>query len=142
MGFKNYQFIRGGFVMNALMTRCDNNISELSSLTHPYMKDYALKYDMDFIVFDKNFDAPGGVIGLGPIHYRIMYLKELLDTYDRVICMDTDVLVLPWCPNLFDEVPREKIGTCLEDKGSRQSDRLERIKEAQELFGDIGWKEQ
>jgi len=126
--------------MNALVTRCDSNIVEMSSITHPYMKDYALKYDMDFVVLDKNFDVPGGVLGLGPIHYRIMHLKELLDTYERVFCIDTDTLILPWCPNIFDEVPKDKIGSCLEDAGSREEARRKRIKKSQEFFGDVGWE--
>lgn len=116
----------------AITTRADSNIKEMTDITHPIIQKYADKIGADFIVLD---DPKG----LHP-HYRILQFYELFDKYDRIISFDSDIVIAPDCPNLFDIVPYEKIGTIFEDAGSRQQDRRERIRKANEKFGDIGWK--
>ncbi|MBC8412029.1 MAG: hypothetical protein H8E12_25465, partial [Rhodobacteraceae bacterium] len=46
----------------------------------------------------------------------------------------------PSCPNLFDLVPYNCIGTIYEDKGSRQAARQNCMINAQNQFGNVGWK--
>jgi len=118
--------------MLAIVTRADKNIKEMTDITHPIIKQYAKKIEADFIVLDEPK-------GLHP-HYRILQFYELFEKYDRIISIDSDVIITPDCPNLFKIVPHEAIGTIFEDVGSRQADRRERIKKVQEKFGDIGWK--
>jgi len=117
--------------MNAIVTRADNNIKEMTDITHPILKRYAAKCNSDFKIISENK-------GLHP-HYRIMQCKELLDEYDRIIVLDSDMLILNSCPDLFELVPDDSIGVVYEDKGSRQEDRLSRIKKIQDLRGNIGW---
>lgn len=117
----------------AITTRADANIREMTDITHPIIKKYAEKVGADFIILD---DAQG----LHP-HYRILQLYKLFDIYDRIISFDSDIVITPDCPNLFEIVPEDKIGIIYEDVGSREKDRKMRIARANEKFGDNGWRE-
>lgn len=116
----------------AIVTRADSEINEMTKITHPIMRDYAKKVGADFIILDD----PKGL----HIHYRILQFYDLFEKYDRLISLDSDILISPDCPNLFDKVDYKKIGSVFEDIGNRTAERRERIKKAQLQFGDIGWK--
>jgi len=118
----------------AIVTRADSRINEMSKLTHPLLKKYASKCNADFIILSEN------IKGLHP-HWRIFNCQKLLDNYDRILMIDTDALVLPTCPNIFNIVEFSSIGTVLEDKGSRKEIRRQRIKMIQNKLGDVGWTE-
>jgi lipopolysaccharide biosynthesis glycosyltransferase len=120
----------------AIVTRADENIKNLTDVTHPILKKFAKEWKSDFVILDKMADCPGN----GRFHYRIMEIYDLFSTYERVISLDSDVVVLPNCPNLFTVVPQDKIGTIFEDKGTRKLDRHLRIKKIQNQFGNVGWK--
>jgi len=115
----------------AIVTSADDTVKEMTDITHPVMREYAKKIGADFIILNDNK-------GLH-VHYRKLQIWDLFDKYDRIISMDSDVIITPDCPSLFEVVSEEHIGTVYEDLWSRQTDRLIRIKKAQEKFGDIGW---
>ncbi len=121
-----------------MVTRCDSGAEELAQVTHPILKSYAKIWKADFMKLDYQADYLQGY-GMG--HYRIMKLYDLLDEYDRILMIDSDVLIMPSCPNIFDVVPKEMIGTIYEDKGSRAKARSELISAVQRKFGDVGWSE-
>lgn len=121
---------------NLICTRCDENISEQSAISHPILKAYAERIGADFKTLSHSTDCN---CGDGKWHYRIMKIGELLSEYDRIAHIDTDILITPNCPNIFEEVPSDCIGTIYEDKGSRASDRFHTIRTAQDSFGRIGW---
>ncbi len=66
-------------------------------------------------------------------------IYDLFEKYDRILRLDWDVIITPICPNLFSIVPEEKIGAVFEDKGTRKSNRRNRIKIIQDKLGNIGW---
>ncbi len=130
----------------AVCTRADNNIKEMTDLTHPIIKSFAEKWNSDFIILDTVLPIVNKIGAnrkdvLFYRHYRILHLAKLLEKYDRILCIDSDTIILPNCPNPFGVVPFEKIGTVCEDIGSRKIDRINRIRKSQDLFGDIGWTE-
>ena len=59
----------------------------------------------------------------------------------QILVLDSDLLILKSCPNLFEIVHAGTVGTIYEDVGSRQADRRSRIKKVQTAFGDVGWTE-
>ena len=122
----------------AIVTRSDDNIKEMSQLTHPFMKKYANMCNADFILLDQD---PIIWTQDNKPHYRILKCKDLLNKYDRIAILDTDMLVLSNCPNIFDEVPYDCIGSIFEDRGTKKNDRLDRINAIQNKWGDIGWRE-
>jgi len=126
-----------------ITTRADSNITEWVELTHPIIRKYAEKVRADFLVLDEdlNCEEASSGIGLGVYQYRIMKHYDLHEEYDRIISFDTDMLLSPDCPNLFDEVPEDHIGSILEDKGTRRPQRLECIRAIKRKYGLIDWKD-
>ena len=121
-----------------LTTRADEGIKDWSDLTHPLLKEYARKVKADFMVLDHISDCK---VGDGRWHFRIMKHYDLHEEYDRILHIDTDTLIMPDCPNLFEVVDSQEIGTCCEDKGTRKAARLHAIFLAQQKFGPISWNE-
>ena len=120
----------------AIVTRSDKNIKKLTDITHPHLKEYAKRCNADFINFDHK--PPSNTWDNLP-HFRLFRVYELLDKYERIIALDSDMIFANLCPNLFDVVPENKIGTIFEDKGKRKKERFNRMKDVQAIFGDVGW---
>ena len=76
----------------------------ISKLTHPTLSSYAKSIGADFLVVSEQ--------KISKLHpdYEKFVVHDLLKTYDRVLLIDTDVIVRPDCPNLFDLVPENKLG--------------------------------
>lgn len=117
-------------------TRCDDNIKQMSDLTHPFLTDYAERCGADFMKLSHQTDCTHME---GKWHYRILKMNELFEEYDRILHIDTDVIVTPWAPSVFDHVPEDKIGTVFEDVGTRRKARRRCIASVQAKFGDVGW---
>jgi hypothetical protein len=118
----------------AVVTRAKDSY-ELARITHPILIEYAKKCQADFIVINEE------KIRLGDFSFEIFQCYDLFDTYQRIAVIDTDVLITPSCPNLFEVVPPEKIGVVYEDKYTRKQDRRARIINCQKQLGQIGWKQ-
>lgn len=121
---------------NLIVTRADDSIREMSDITHPIIKQYAKKCDADFYILNK--EPPTNTFDNHP-HFRIMEVYDLYEKYERILVLDSDILINPVCPNLFDMVPVDHIGSIFEDIGSRLQARRNTIMESQKLFPDIGW---
>lgn len=76
---------------------------KMSEITHPTIKKYAEKVGADFIVWKDQGEHTLP-------HYKKLDLYKLLDEYDRIIYVDTDILVREDAPDLFLEVPEDKFG--------------------------------
>ena len=98
--------------------------------THVIMKEYARKHGLDFVVIDAaKINAPI------EHSYKLekFQIAELLNTYDRVLYLDGDIVIHPDCPNLFTLTPPEKIGAVAESPPHFQRDGL--MEEACRLYG-------
>lgn len=92
----------------AVVTICiGEEYAELSKLTHPTLKNYAERIKADFIVLDSCQTTP---------HWEKFALKDLLSKYDRIIYLDTDLIIRDDCPDLFEIVPYNQIGAFNEGK--------------------------
>jgi lipopolysaccharide biosynthesis glycosyltransferase len=123
-----------------ITTRADDTVKYLSDLTHPVFREYAKYCNADFMILDHE---PPVFSDDNMPHFRIMKHYELHEEYDRILHLDTDIIINTNAPNIFEVVPEEKIGCILEDWGreERIKDRREMIKSIQEEWDDIGWKE-
>jgi len=120
---------------NLICTRADNGIKDICDLTHPLLEEYAKRCNADF----KILSGPSGcLVGDGRWHYRIMQFIDSFADYGRIAHIDSDIII-NGAPNIFNEVPRNKIGTVFEDVGSRQDARRKIINDIQVRFGNIGW---
>jgi len=102
---------------------------QIAKLTHPTLQAYADKIGAQFVVISKQSFEPGSV----PIGYEKLQLRDYLHLYDRIVYLDTDLIVRPDTPNLFDFV--EPGMFCAFNEGAWISSRLEALKDATKQFG-------
>lgn len=82
-------------------------MEELAKITHPRLQAYAVSLRVPFVVMrDKLVTAHTDL----PVHYEKFQLYDLLDTYKRVIFIDTDAFPVKGCPDLFATVPEHAFG--------------------------------
>ena len=117
---------------NAVVTLAiGDKFQRLGELTHPWMRRYAERLGADFVILDRaDPEAPHVVFTKGRLH-------QLLDRYERVVFLDTDILVSPRAPDLFQVVPEERLGAVFVGRYSRGHD--DAVRQVQEALGDIGW---
>ncbi len=118
--------------MKAVVTLCIGNAYKLGEITHPLLKAYADRIKADFIVIN----TPQ--LNLNYIHYEKYQIYDLLKDYERIIYLDTDIIVKPKCPNLFEIVPEEQFGAFVVSKHTYFHDGA--IKDIQKVLGEIDWK--
>jgi Glycosyltransferase family 9 (heptosyltransferase) len=75
----------------------------MAALTHPTIQSYADRVGAEFIVWS---DVSEYTIA----EYKKMEIGGLLDVYDRVLCIDTDVIVRDDAPDIFAAVPEDCLG--------------------------------
>jgi lipopolysaccharide biosynthesis glycosyltransferase len=95
-----------GLSKKAIVTICVGSLFEqMSKMTHPLLKSYADDVKADFIVLNdvKTYQHP---------HYLKFELHNMLQSgeYNRILFIDTDVVVKRGSPNLFAIVPKDKLG--------------------------------
>lgn len=120
-----------------MVTRADKNCAQLIEVTHPMLKNYAERWEADFKILDHKEEW---MTDYEMCHYRILKVYDMLDDYDRILIIDSDVIIMPECPNPFETVDTEKIGSIYEDVGSRMQHRIKVINDIQSKFGDVGWR--
>jgi lipopolysaccharide biosynthesis glycosyltransferase len=121
----------------AIVTRSDNKIKWMTDITHPIFKKYAKQCNADFVNISQ---AAPFKTDDGHDHYRILYIPQLFEKYDRILHFDSDIILNKNISNLFDIVPENKIGIIYEDKGSRKPQRRQLIEHIQKLWGDVHWR--
>lgn len=90
----------------------------MACITHPLIKLYADKIDAEFMCISEK------TISETTIHWEKFQIYDLLDKYNRILYFDTDLIIRKDCPNLFDEVPEDKLGMFDEAKFTDRSKEL------------------
>lgn len=126
----------------AVCTLCIGKDSdEFAKFSHGPMKNYAEKVNADFIVFATPKIKFDKATKFRNILFEKYQMYEVLETYERALFLDTDILVTPHAPNVFDYVPEDSIGGVFEDFGSTEAHRRKLIKEVQKALGNVNWTE-
>ncbi|MFX0099299.1 MAG: glycosyltransferase [Candidatus Hodarchaeota archaeon] len=126
----------------AVVTLCIGETAErYAEFTHQPMKEYAKRLNADFIVYNKQVVNFKEAKNFNPLLFEKYQVHDTLGTYDRVLFLDTDILVTPNAPDIFKITPVGKIGCVLEDFGTEMDDRRKIIKKVQEVLGDVDWSE-
>ncbi len=90
----------------------------ISKLTQPSLKAYAKKIGAEFFCINDQ------KISKTTPHWEKFQIYEMLDTFDRILYVDTDILIRSDCPDLFEEVPEGKLGMFNEAKFTDRSKEL------------------
>lgn len=107
--------------------------STLQRISGKLIEDYAQSIDADLIVLRPKFQHFHNII-----FYEKLQIYSLLDIYDRILYLDSDILVLPDAPNLFNIVPLDTFGACLMHKYTDYHQYA--IHEIQNVLGNICWQ--
>jgi lipopolysaccharide biosynthesis glycosyltransferase len=110
-----------------------DHFQEMASLTHPLISQYAKKCGADFLVFDtaKLKDR------LGLVTYEKFQVFNILDgTYDQILFVDTDIVITPNAPSIFDICPPDHFGASNE-VGYSMSSVHKDITQSQ--LGNLNW---
>ena len=100
----------------------------IARITHPFMRRYAQRIGADFVPIHKSIYPH--------CHFDKLQMYDLLGKYNRIIYIDTDVLVKLDCPNLFKIVPEDAVGMYNEGAPATKKER----KEHQEVFEEASEK--
>lgn len=115
-----------------IITRADDSQKHFSDISHPLFKEYANDIGADFLVLDDTTIHP---------YDRIYAVKDLLNEYNRIIHLDTDI-ILQSPPNLFNLVDYNTIGGVNECVLSRKKPRNIEINNIKNFFGlNINWSD-
>ena len=81
----------------AIITRADSGVQGWIDTTHSVIKEYADKCGADFIVLNGKSDSKVANKNHTDQWSRMLQIGEAFDEYDRIIQMDTDVLINKDC---------------------------------------------
>ncbi|HRR49269.1 MAG TPA: glycosyltransferase family 9 protein [Bacteroidales bacterium] len=109
----------------AIVTLCVGDSYKLiSNYSHPTIKKYADKIGADFIVYNEHISDP-------PHYEKLIIIYDLLKKYDRLLWLDTDLIVRDDCPNLFEIVSSKELGIFNE---APYTDRIPALMELNKLY--------
>jgi len=88
---------------------------QVADITHESIKQYANKINAEFLCIDEDYKSDS-TDKSNTSHWNKFQINTLLDKYDRILYIDTDIIIRNDCPNLFNIVPENKIGMFNEGK--------------------------
>jgi lipopolysaccharide biosynthesis glycosyltransferase len=104
---------------NIILTSTVNQ-PELTSITYPFLERYCEEHKIDLLILRNNkehiknkclTDDAEWFPGLDRF-----YTYDLLENYDNVLWIGSDVFVVPGSPNIFDTFPNTELGVFVEGK--------------------------
>ncbi len=108
--------------------------TKMGAITHPLMRSYADRCGVDFIVIGER--KVNEKYGLDE-RYEKFQLYDLIDDYEQIAFIDTDILISPKAPSLFDLVPLDRFAAASEagfSKAGRDIDLTQKI------LGEVQWR--
>lgn len=77
---------------------------KMARITHPSIRAYAERIGAEFMCIDVQ------KVSQTTPHWEKFQIFDLLNDYERILYVDTDIIIRDDCPSLFDEVPPLKLG--------------------------------
>jgi len=103
---QSYVFDESGRSRRAIVTvSIGPAYQQISSLTHPLMADYAHRCGASFEVITERV-YPSNI----QMFWEKLQMREYLLEYGRIAFIDSDVIIHPQAPSLFDVVPEDCLG--------------------------------
>jgi lipopolysaccharide biosynthesis glycosyltransferase len=127
---------------NALVTLNVGSKPEYT-LSHGVFRAYCERWGLAFeqITETKIRAAPWFTNKRQRLSFEKYQIGELLDTYERVLYVDGDVLIRAECPNVFEIVAPNQIGCVFEDVGPNAWKRREEWEKVQKRLGPLNMGE-
>lgn len=118
---------------NAIVTLAIGDaIKDISRISLPILKRYAKQIDAELVVITEPSEYSKSS---GLLYWERFYIKELFDQYDRIACLDLDMIVRDNCPSVFDVVPQDCVGMYDEGHFKIDQDRQGLVMKVSKHFG-------
>lgn len=102
----------GNYIVTAAVG--EKYLNEWKNYSFPLWEKYAQNYDLGIIVLNEEIDKNRASVTWKKIHWqKLLILKELESNFPYVknVCiLDTDILLNPFAPNIFDSYNEDSIG--------------------------------
>ena len=110
-----------------------HDAQQMYEIAKPLFENYCKRTDSDLVVISNK------QINVYANNLEKFQLYKILSKYDRVIYLDTDILIHPQCPNMFNMVPINEIGAVYDNPSNSPShtNRLPEINKAKASLGNI-----
>ncbi len=135
----NANIISHGARNAVLVTQINRN--EIWNLCKKSVKLYCDKFNLDLIEVIQPIYNIKGMQNYNYLTFEKNQIYHFFNQYDRIIRLDSDILITPNCPNLFEVVPENMIGAVFEDVGSRKNHRKSQIQLVKNELGSVDWDE-
>jgi hypothetical protein len=115
-------------------------LSAAERASHGVFQSYARKHGLAFEVINTpRFRIRPNWFIKRRVWYHIekFQLFEALERYERIIFLDSDILIQPSCPNLFNLVPEGRLGIVYDDTGPDAWKRTEELEKLGTRLGSI-----
>jgi lipopolysaccharide biosynthesis glycosyltransferase len=116
---------------------------EILKYSLPTIQKYADRINVPLIVINKpKYNIDKNNSNYNYLTFEKNQIYDLFDKYDRVLRLDSDVIIKEDCPNLFHN-DVGKFYCVFEDVGSKKNNRKHQIKTIKKTLGDIpDWTEE
>lgn len=108
--------------------------------THAIFAAYARRYGLEFIVLEKAlFRIRPNLLIKRRVQYHVekFQLHEHLGRFQRVLFLDSDIILHPDCPDLFSVVPEGRLGCARDDLGPEAWKRREELERMAARLGPL-----
>ncbi len=108
--------------------------------SRPLMQRYCDRFGLDYVeIRDTAFSFKGVDPDYNYLNFEKFQAFDALSRYERILRLDTDVLISPAAPNIFDQVPESCMGVVYEDCGNKAEKRHADMEEVAREFQGSPW---
>ena len=119
--------------MNLVLTiAIGENYKKIGELTVPTIAAYAKKIGAEF-----KYLVEQRIAKTYP-YWEKFVMGELLDSYERIIYFDVDIIIRKDCPNLFEVVPEKELGMYNEGLLTNEEEKKEHLFVMRNVFREYG----
>ena len=103
------------------------------------IRPYARKVGAEVVVIDQPRLAINGPGGYNYLNFEKFQVADCFDIFDRILRLDSDVLINPEAPNIFEETEDASFAAVMEDHGSRAAQRRKEVQRLAHRFSVPAW---
>jgi lipopolysaccharide biosynthesis glycosyltransferase len=116
--------------------------TDTAALSRALFQHYCDRWELDFVELrEPRLNIKGADARYNYRNIEKFQAFDVLDDYERILRLDTDVLVSPRAPNVFDVVPEGALGVVFEDVADKRASRQQEAEAVCAAYGGPAWGE-
>lgn len=108
--------------------------------THAIFEAYARRHGLELVILDTpRFRIRPNLLIKRRVQFHVekFQLREILERFDRVLFLDSDIILHPGCPDLLGLVPSGRLGCVYDDLGGEAWKRREELERMAARLGPL-----